>query len=447
MTVLDETETRRAGVFGALGLGLYDANGTVRLFADTIDENNTAMTLVDAKGNPRYRASANGDMRTFDKDGYDRFMLDEDGSVRILDGDIEAFELSKYGMVGADPSGNVTLQFNRLDGTLKTAGNVEQDNRDLKPDDMKKEYAQFCAGTELPNEAALRACEAPETERIMQEFSLIIPETRRTLGGYSRPSGRDYSTGFADKIRNEIATYEREEVFTPPPSFLAVEPIDVVQIFGRLAGDMCYGTTTAPSGASCLASKVRLTTMLRISGREMVDYYRFESALQGETFGWPLQTNGAPGDASNRLTVSNDNVVEEEAYREMLRSTALWDGVTELGTLSDYRTNLVERMAYTAYWNPQVTEVAFRLLAGPAGVSISAASIESALLSMCSDNRETPCTEPRISYGDFRRAISQETTVREAGTGFTFSDNTVDWGSIFGNGGEFNFDNMPDRFG
>jgi hypothetical protein len=139
--VFDEDGTQRSQIGGSVGFLLYDTNGTLRFSADTVDENNTALSLLDVNGKERSRLSAKGEARTFDKDGYDRFILDEEGALRILDGDIEAFTVDKYGIVGADQDGNVTLAFDRLQGRLSTSGDLieKAPATDLDPEEMKKE--------------------------------------------------------------------------------------------------------------------------------------------------------------------------------------------------------------------------------------------------------------------------------------------------------------------
>ena len=83
-------------------MALFDSSNAVR-FTQTPSMTTTAITLLDSNGFER-TAQREGDVRTFDEYGYDRFMVGEDGS-RVLDGDIEAFVMDKYGMFGSDQDG------------------------------------------------------------------------------------------------------------------------------------------------------------------------------------------------------------------------------------------------------------------------------------------------------------------------------------------------------
>jgi len=179
-----------------VGFALFDSNESMRFFTDTLDENNTALTLVDSAGKPRTRLSAKGDMRTFDENGLDRFMVGEDGSLRILDGDVEAFAMNRYGLYGASAEGNVTMQFDRLSGTLATAGPLQAEQRDLKVEDLEDSYAQYCSADSYPNPAALLACDTPEVKKLIEERGYTPPASRSSRTQfYEPPSGVVYETG------------------------------------------------------------------------------------------------------------------------------------------------------------------------------------------------------------------------------------------------------------
>jgi len=199
LSLLDENEVTRSGVSTKL-LALFDQNGTVRFAADTLDENNTAITLLDSNGFKRTRLSAKGDVRTFDESGFDRFMVDETGSMRLLDGDIEAIVVDKFGLFGSDNEGNVTLSYNRLSGKVAAAGDIEKDAPParLAVDELYDSYADYCSRENYANPAALRACSSPQTAELLDRMGKTVPSKRTSSAHtYQRPSGAHYDTGAA----------------------------------------------------------------------------------------------------------------------------------------------------------------------------------------------------------------------------------------------------------
>jgi hypothetical protein len=196
MSIQDEREQMRTQVGGAMGLLLLDSNGTTRMIADTLDDNNTAISLIDANGLERSRLSAKGDVRTFDEEGLDRFMVDGNGEVRIMDGAVESISLNRFGITGFDPDGNVTLAFDRMDGDLIVAGRTETERRDVTQDTLRASYAEYCSRSVYSNPAAMHACQSRTTSTIMSEMGVAEPTDRHsTTDRYVPPSGSQYSTG------------------------------------------------------------------------------------------------------------------------------------------------------------------------------------------------------------------------------------------------------------
>jgi hypothetical protein len=196
LTMYDDQKKLRSSLGGALGIALFDWNGTARLVADTIDKNHTSLVLLDEEGHSRTALSAKGDVRTYDKMGRDAFMVGEDGALRLLDGDVEKFALTKFGMTGADADGNITFTMSP-EGEVNTAGNIQKDAppAKLSTNFLKAKYAQFCTRDTYSNDAALAACSTPETARLINRFGLTPPASRAATGSYTRPSGATYNTG------------------------------------------------------------------------------------------------------------------------------------------------------------------------------------------------------------------------------------------------------------
>ena len=92
---------------------------TARTASPPTPSTRTRVSVLDALGGERIRLSgASGEVRTFDGDGADRFILDKEGSMRLMDGKTEAFAINRFGMQGVDPYGNITLAFDRVRGAL-----------------------------------------------------------------------------------------------------------------------------------------------------------------------------------------------------------------------------------------------------------------------------------------------------------------------------------------
>jgi hypothetical protein len=205
LNVRDANQRTRTQIGDASGLLLLDSNGTVRLMADTIDENHTALSLIDANGFERGRLTARGDVRTFDEEGLDRFMVGSDGDVRIMDGAVESMSLNRFGIQGFDPEGNMTLAFNRLDGNLILAGTTETEQTNVEPDVLRESYARYCSRETYTNPAARRACESRSTSTLMDRMGIEAPTQRvSTTSTYVPPSGSSYTTGSMYTSRTDM---------------------------------------------------------------------------------------------------------------------------------------------------------------------------------------------------------------------------------------------------
>ena len=210
LTVSDSEGRPRSSLGAGGGLSLLDANGTFRFSADTVDENFTRVTLMDATGSERIRLhGSRGSLKTFDADAAERLSIDEDGSLRVLDGQVEALVLNKYGMQGLDPYGNVTLAFDRLAGRLDASGPVAQASGPIPVDGIRGTYAQFCTRDTYPTDAAKSACESSGTTSLIDRLGLTAP-TQRTAQGmtYTRPTSAADGVAFDpnDAINAPLAT-------------------------------------------------------------------------------------------------------------------------------------------------------------------------------------------------------------------------------------------------
>ena len=86
---------------------------------------------------------------------------------------------SRYGVIAADPDGNVTFVLDRLDGMLDTTSSISENKRHLEMDTLKRKYAEYCTRTEYSNPAAVRACDSDQTAALFDKFDLSQPTGER----------------------------------------------------------------------------------------------------------------------------------------------------------------------------------------------------------------------------------------------------------------------------
>ena len=213
MGVADRNGQPRSFLGASSGLSLLDANGTYRFSADTTNENFTRVSVLDHEGHERIRLSGStGEMRMYDNEGQDRFFIDEEGSVRLMDGATEAFTLSRFGMQGVDPYGNITLSFDRVRGSLETAGAVLQDEK-ISVDEIRESYASFCSQETFAFEAARESCQH-DTQDLFDHFGITPPVSQTALSSESV-----FTTLSADGFDPEALGLGQ-----PPPSFGSATP-------------------------------------------------------------------------------------------------------------------------------------------------------------------------------------------------------------------------------
>ena len=93
-----------------------------------------------------------------------------------------------------------------------------------------------------------------------------------------------------------------------------VPVMDVLQVYGRLAGPECFGKTVpARAGASCQLTAARI--------RETIDNTNeaeFEARLAALPFRWPLKPFGTAASPSNVKTVAINKNAETAVYMREL---------------------------------------------------------------------------------------------------------------------------------
>ena len=102
-------------------------------------------------------------------------------------------------------------------------------------------------------------------------------------------------------------------------SFLiATSPVpvmDVLQVYGRLAGPECFGKTVpAAAGASCQLTAERIRETIG----DVTSEAGFEARLAALPFRWPLKPYGTAASPSNVKTVAINKNAETAVYMREL---------------------------------------------------------------------------------------------------------------------------------
>ena len=85
--------------------------------------------------------------------------------------------------------GNVTLSFDRIGGKLETSGAVEQQVKNIDVDGIRQTYADFCARDTYATDAAMHACDAGSTSRLLDRLGVSAAGERTSQGiGYIPPA-------------------------------------------------------------------------------------------------------------------------------------------------------------------------------------------------------------------------------------------------------------------
>jgi hypothetical protein len=159
---------------------------------------------------------------------------------------------------------------------------------------------------------------------------------------------------------------------TPP-----VPVLEIVKVYGTLAGSDCYGSQ-APSGSSCQLPLAALEKSLRLSKpldtdtpgsfRESITQDEFDSSLQNLNFQWPLKPYGLNNEASLKKTTVMNKGAETRVYMDELESRGLYDRRNPTGPLPTSLRPKLNRALQAEGIDPGVSRLAFESFGGSKGV-------------------------------------------------------------------------------
>ena len=137
-------------------------------------------------------------------------------------------------------------------------------------------------------------------------------------------------------------------VFSPPTILLAdqqstttattgpIDILDVIQVYGKLAGPACYGKV-APKGSSCQITRDDLTRKLfgeqQQQQQQFLDLPAFQQRIQLLPFAWPLKPFGVDDPSNLAKTAVMNKSVETRLYMQLLQKEGLYDPRNPAGPL------------------------------------------------------------------------------------------------------------------
>ena len=144
-------------------------------------------------------------------------------------------------------------------------------------------------------------------------------------------------------------------------SFLvATSPVpvmDVLQVYGRLAGPECFGKTVpAAAGASCQLTAERIREAIGESEAG------FEARLASLPFRWPLKPYGTAASPSNVKTVAINKNAETAVYMRELEQRRLYNRNDPTGPLPTSLRPALDAQLSRESINPEASKIAFRAL-------------------------------------------------------------------------------------
>ena len=141
---------------------------------------------------------------------------------------------------------------------------------------------------------------------------------------------------------------------------IATSPVpvmDVLQVYGRLAGPECFGKTVPPSaGASCQLTAARIRETIGDSEAG------FEARLAALPFRWPLKPYGTAASPSNAKTVAINKNAETAVYMRELEQRRLYNKNDPTGPLPTSLRPALDAQLSRESINPEASKLAFRAL-------------------------------------------------------------------------------------
>ena len=130
-----------------------------------------------------------------------------------------------------------------------------------------------------------------------------------------------------------------------PPTTSSVPIVQVIQVYGKLAGPSCFGQTMAPPGSSCLITldELRRHGFFQSARQQeeatgsdslvVLSRAQFAQRVRALDFAWPLKPYGMDDSSSLEKTVKMNKGVETRVYMQLLEEQGLYNPRNPTGPL------------------------------------------------------------------------------------------------------------------
>ena len=158
----------------------------------------------------------------------------------------------------------------------------------------------------------------------------------------------------------------------PPPTPI-VPVLEVVKVYGKLAGPQCYGLK-APMGSSCQIQITDLERSLGVDAATKLSQDEFTARLEQMDFQWPLKPYGI--DKSLSKTAVMNKGAETRVFMDELESRGLYDRRNPTGPLPSSLRPALNKQLQAEGIDPRASSLVFRAFSGGDKSGMSAARIE-----------------------------------------------------------------------
>lgn len=142
--------------------------------------------------------------------------------------------------------------------------------------------------------------------------------------------------------------------------------LEVIKIYGRLAGPECYGTQ-APKGSSCQITLEGIKQNLHLDGetKSTIDQNEFQESISRLDFNWPLKPFGI--DKSLSKTATMNKGAETRVFMEELEQRGLYDPRNPTGPLPTSLRPKLNRLLQNEGVDSATNTKVFEALGGKSG--------------------------------------------------------------------------------
>jgi hypothetical protein len=161
---------------------------------------------------------------------------------------------------------------------------------------------------------------------------------------------------------------------SPPLSQPPELPVlEVVKVYGKLAGPECYGLK-APPGSSCQVHLQDLEQALSLDATTKLSKDEFAARLEKMNFQWPLKPYGVDKSLSKTAVMNKGG--ETRVFMEELEKRGLYDRRNPTGPLPTSLRPALNKQLQAEGLDPRAIDLVFRAFSGGKSNGATAAQIE-----------------------------------------------------------------------